>query len=118
LSFAPQKRFTAGNKCGPMNSDAKRRVQVQELDGAGLDESKRHSLSLGSEGRAVAADPWPEIDVYFVDDTTADAGLNNYVHTLKKHWFGSTNVHSHLKQDETRRRLTAIEAACLIDDAS
>jgi hypothetical protein len=86
LSFAPQKRFTAGNKCGPMNSDAKRRVQVQELDGAGLDESKRHSLSLGSEGRSVAADPWPEIDIYFVDDTTADAGLNNYVHTLKKHW--------------------------------
>ncbi|UPJ46177.1 hypothetical protein IVB40_10855 [Bradyrhizobium sp. 40] len=66
----------------------------------------------------MAADPWPEIDIYFVDDTTADAGLNNYVHTLKKHWFGSTNVHSHLKQDETRRRLTAIEAACLIDDAS
>ncbi|WP_256378960.1 MULTISPECIES: hypothetical protein [unclassified Bradyrhizobium] len=34
----------------------------------------------------MAADPWPEIDIYFVDDTTADAGLNNYVHTLKKHW--------------------------------
>jgi hypothetical protein len=45
-----------------------------------------NSQSLGSEGRSVAADPWPEIDIYFVDDTTADAGLNNYVHTLKKHW--------------------------------
>ena len=52
------------------------------------------------------------LDVYFVDDTTAGAGLNNYVYTLKEHWFASTNVHSHPKQDETQRRLTAIEAVC------
>jgi hypothetical protein len=26
-----------------------------------------------------------EIDVHFVDDTTAEVGLNNYVYTLKKH---------------------------------
>ncbi|MCK1387307.1 hypothetical protein IVB31_23950 [Bradyrhizobium sp. 21] len=26
-----------------------------------------------------------EIDVHFVDDTTAEIGLNNYVYTLKKH---------------------------------
>jgi hypothetical protein len=38
LSFAPRKQFTAGNKWGPMNPDAKRRVQVQELEGTGLDE--------------------------------------------------------------------------------
>jgi len=25
-----------------------------------------------------------EIDFHFVDDTTAEAGLNNYVYTLKK----------------------------------
>ncbi|MDH2353115.1 hypothetical protein QCM80_21000 [Bradyrhizobium sp. SSUT112] len=25
-----------------------------------------------------------EIDVHFVDDTTAEVGLNNYVYTLKK----------------------------------
>jgi hypothetical protein len=62
--------------------------------------SKRHSLSLGAEGRAVAADSWREIEVYFVDDTTAGAGLNNYVHALKKHSFASANVHSHPKQDE------------------
>ncbi|MCK1351829.1 hypothetical protein ABIB75_003640 [Bradyrhizobium sp. GM2.2] len=66
----------------------------------------------------MAADPQREIDAYFVDDTTADARLNNYVYTLKKHWFASTNVHSHPKQHETQRRLTAIEAVCLIDDAS
>jgi hypothetical protein len=30
-------------------------------------------------------DPWREIDVYFVYDTTAGAPLNNYVYTLKKH---------------------------------
>lgn len=58
----------------------------------------------------MAADPQREIDAYFVDDTTADARLNNYVYTL--------NVHSHPKQHETQRRLTAIEAVCLIDDAS
>jgi len=69
-------------------------------------------LSVGSEGRAVAADPWRESHVYFVDDTTAGAGLNNYVYALKEHWFASTNVHSHPKQDETQRRFTAIEAVC------
>ncbi|EHR04732.1 hypothetical protein [Bradyrhizobium sp. WSM471] len=47
----------------------------------------------------MAAYPWREIHVYFVDDTTAGAGLINYVYTLKKHWFASTNVHSHPKQD-------------------
>ncbi len=26
-----------------------------------------------------------EIDIHFVDDTTAEIGLNNYVYTLKKH---------------------------------
>jgi len=80
--------------------------------------SKRHSLSFGPKGRAVAADSWREIKVYSVDVTTADAELNNYVHTLTKHSFASTNVHSHPKQDETQRRLTAVEAVCLIDDAS
>jgi hypothetical protein len=40
---------------------------------------------LVQNDRAVAADPWREIDVYFVGDTTASAGLNNYVYTLKKH---------------------------------
>jgi hypothetical protein len=40
---------------------------------------------LVQNGRAVAADPWREIDLYFVGDTTASAGLNNYVYTLKKH---------------------------------
>lgn len=62
----------------------------------------------------MAADPWPEIDVYFADDTTADDGLNNYVHKLKKHWFGSTNVHSHLKQDETRRPIDG-DRGCMPD---
>jgi len=66
----------------------------------------------------VAGDPGREIHVYFVDDTTAYAGLNNYVYMLKEHSVASTNVHSHPKQDETKRRLMAIEAACLIDDAS
>ncbi|MDE5461616.1 hypothetical protein GWG67_13200 [Bradyrhizobium sp. CSS354] len=66
----------------------------------------------------MVADPWREIDVYFVDDTTADAGLNNYVYTLMKRNFAFTNVHSHPKEDETQRRLTAIETVCLIDDAS
>ena len=55
--------------------------------------SKRHSLSFGPKGRAVAADSWREIKVYSVDVTTADAGLNNYVHALTKHSFASTNVH-------------------------
>jgi hypothetical protein len=38
-------------------------------------------------------DSWREIKVYSVDVTTADAGLNNYVHALTKHSFASTNVH-------------------------
>ena len=40
---------------------------------------------LVQNGRAVASDPWREIDVYFVGDTTASAGPNNYVYALKKH---------------------------------
>ena len=96
-----------------MNPGAKRPAQVQELEWAGLDENPNAIVCLlVQKGRAAAADPWREIDVYFVDDTTAGAGLNNDVYTLKKHWFASTNVHSHPKQDETQRRLTAIEAVC------
>ncbi|MGY8633179.1 hypothetical protein RAD15_11950 [Bradyrhizobium sp. 14AA] len=36
-----------------------------------------------------------EIDVHFVDDTTAEVGLNNYVYTLKKRQLALANAHSH-----------------------
>jgi hypothetical protein len=42
-------------------------------------------MSLGAAGNALAADPMAQYRRSFGDDTTADAGLNNYVYTLKKH---------------------------------
>lgn len=42
-----------------------------------------------------------EIYVHFLDHTTAEVRLNNYVYWLEKQQFAATNAHSHRKQDET-----------------
>jgi 2-hydroxychromene-2-carboxylate isomerase len=43
------------------------------------------AASLGFTGSAIKTlETGCEIDVHFVDDTTAEVGLNNYVYTLKK----------------------------------
>jgi hypothetical protein len=46
---------------------------------------KALAASLGFAGAAIRTlETGCEIDVHFVDDTTAEIGLNNYVYTLKK----------------------------------
>jgi hypothetical protein len=46
---------------------------------------KALAASLGLTGaRIKTLETGCEIDVHFVDDTTAEVGLNNYVYTLKK----------------------------------
>lgn len=55
-SFDLEHRFTGGNIPGAMNSGARIRT-----------------LETGCE-----------MDVHFIDGTTAEAGLNNYVYSLKK----------------------------------
>lgn len=47
---------------------------------------KALAASLGFTGAPIKTlETGCEIDVHFVDDTTAEVGLNNYVYTLKKH---------------------------------
>ncbi|MBR0709205.1 MULTISPECIES: hypothetical protein [Bradyrhizobium] len=46
---------------------------------------KTLAASLGFAGASIKTlETGCEIDVHFVDDTTAEVGLNNYVYTLKK----------------------------------
>jgi hypothetical protein len=45
---------------------------------------KALALSLGFAGGPIKTLETGEIDFHFVDDTTAEIGLNNYVYTLKK----------------------------------
>ncbi|MBR1130178.1 hypothetical protein [Bradyrhizobium iriomotense] len=46
---------------------------------------KALAVSLGFAGTSIKTlETGCEIDVHFVDDTTAEVGLNNYVYTLKK----------------------------------
>ncbi|EJN15832.1 hypothetical protein PMI42_00597 [Bradyrhizobium sp. YR681] len=46
---------------------------------------KASAASLGFAGAPIRTlETGCEIDVHFVDDTTAEVGLNNYVYTLKK----------------------------------
>ncbi|MBR0864188.1 hypothetical protein JQ614_04920 [Bradyrhizobium diazoefficiens] len=46
---------------------------------------KALAASLGFAGAPIRTlETGCEIDVHFVDDTTAEVGLNNYVYTLKK----------------------------------
>ncbi|MCS3726534.1 hypothetical protein [Bradyrhizobium betae] len=46
---------------------------------------KALATSLGLSGARIRTlETGCEIDVHFVDDTTAEVGLNNYVYTLKK----------------------------------
>ena len=46
---------------------------------------KALAASLGCAGAPIRTlETGCEIDVHFVDDTTAEVGLNNYVYTLKK----------------------------------
>jgi len=43
------------------------------------------AISLGFAGGPIKTlETGCEIDVHFIDDTTAEIGLNNYVYTLKK----------------------------------
>ena len=56
--------------------------------GAGVSAEKQKALAaaLGfGDARIKTLETGCEIDFHFVDDTTAEVGLNNYVYTLKKH---------------------------------
>lgn len=67
-----------------MNPAARSRVQVEQLKGES-DEFRRHGLPSRVPGHGrLGGGRRSLLQVHFVDDTTAEVGLNNYVYTLKK----------------------------------
>lgn len=90
-------------------------------DAACREDGRSRALAawLGFNGaRIKIPETGDEIDVHFADDTTAEVGLNNYEHMLKKRRSDVVNLHSHRKQGEMPRRLTAVGAVCVSDATS